>query len=105
MRYVRCAPCVISIVSAMGWHLMTGCGPMTYTLDAGEAERVVAQAREENASYFDPYDLYFAEAQLDKAHEEAAQGRYEDAIHALAVALSHGRRALTRSVQSGLSRQ
>ena len=82
-----------------------GCGPVTYTVDSLEAERVVARARAENAVYFAPYDLYFAEAHLDKAHEEAAQGRYEDAIHAVAVALRHGRRALTRSAQPGLSNQ
>ncbi|MEY4577392.1 MAG: hypothetical protein RL701_2095 [Pseudomonadota bacterium] len=82
---------------------MVACGPVTYTLDIGEAERVVAEARAENASYFAPYDLYFAEAHLEKAHEEAAQGHYEDALHAAAVALTHGRRALTRSAQPGPS--
>jgi len=44
-----------------------GCGPVTYTVDSLEAERVVARARAENAVYFAPYDLYFAEAHLDKA--------------------------------------
>lgn len=80
-----------------------GCGPVTYTLDVGEAERVVARARADNASYYAPYDLYFAQAHLDKAREEAAQGHYEDAIRAAAVALSHGRRALTRSALPGSS--
>lgn len=92
---------------AVGWLWIAlaaaGCGPITYTVDIVEAERVVTRARAENAVYFAPYDLYFAEAHLEKAHEEAAQGRYEDAIQAVAVALSHGRRALTRSAQPGLS--
>lgn len=98
-RWIRC------LLAVGSWHLAVGCGPMTYNLDAGEAERVVSLAREENASYFAPYDLYFAEAHLAKAREEAAQGRYEDAIHALSVARKHGQRALDRSVQSGLSRR
>jgi hypothetical protein len=76
---------------------------VTYSWDVGEAERVVALARAENAGYFAPYDLYFAEAHLDKAHEEAAQGNYEAAIRYVAVAVGHGRRALTRSAQPGLS--
>jgi Domain of unknown function (DUF4398) len=82
---------------------LVGCGPITYSIDIVEAEHVVAAARDENASYYAPYDLYFAEAQLDEAHEEAAEGQYEDAIHAVAVALLHGRRALTRSAQPGVS--
>ena len=90
-------------LGALGICVAAGCGPVTYSLDVGEAERVVASARAENAAYFAPYDLYFAEAHLDKAHEEAAQGQYEDAIHAVAVALRHGKRALTRSAQPGLS--
>lgn len=88
---------------SLAFCLLAACGPVTYTLDVNEAERVVTRARAENASYFAPYDLYFAEAHLAKAHEEAAQGRYEDAIHAAGVALSHGRRALTRSAQPGPS--
>jgi hypothetical protein len=74
-------------------------------MDVGEAERIVASARAENAAYFAPYDLSFAEAHLDKAHDQAARGQYEDAIDALAVALLHGRRALTRSAQPGLTNQ
>jgi len=77
------------------------CGPVTYSLDASPAERVVAAARAENASYYAPYELYFAEAHLAKAHEEAAEGQYEDAIEALAVAEAYGREALNRSAQPG----
>ena len=35
------------------------------------------------------------------AHDEAAAGQYEDAIHAATLALDYGRRALTRSAQPG----
>jgi Domain of unknown function (DUF4398) len=101
MRYQRVLSCFLPSLLASG--LLAACGPVTYTLDVTDAERVVARARAENAGYYAPYDLYFAEAHLDKAREEAAQGRYEDAIRAAAVALSHGRRALTRSAQPGPS--
>jgi hypothetical protein len=81
-----------------------GCGPVTYTIDVSKAERVLEAARAENAAYYAPYDLQFAEAQLDEAHEEAAGGQYEDAIHAATLALDYGRRALTRSAQPGSTR-
>jgi hypothetical protein len=92
------------LVSAARATLILGtcaCGPVTYSLDVAGAERVVAAARAENASYYAPYELQFAEAHLAKAHEEAAQGQYEDAINALAVAEAYGRQALTRSAQPG----
>ena len=81
--------------------VLCGCGPVTFAIDARGTERVVAQARSENASYHAPYELAFAEAYLNKANEEAAQGAYEEAIQALAVAEAYGRRALTRSAQPG----
>jgi hypothetical protein len=91
------------VLSAASLVVSAGCGPITYSLNSVEAERVVAAARAENAGYFAPYDLYFAEAHLDKAHEDAAKGQYEDAVHEMDVALSYGRRALTRSAQPGSS--
>jgi hypothetical protein len=84
--------------------VLSGCGPVRYGLEIATAERVVAAARTENASYYAPYELYFAEAHLAKAHEEAAEGQYEDAINALTVAVAYGRRALTRSAQPGAFR-
>ena len=103
MAFLSVLSCHSLVLASLGLCVAAGCGPVTYSLDVGEAERVVASARAENAAYFAPYDLYFAEAHLDKAHEEAAQAHYEDAIHAVAVALRYGRRALTRSAQPGLS--
>jgi hypothetical protein len=78
-----------------------GCGPVTYTLEVDKAERVVEAARAENAAYYAPYELQFAEAHLDQAHEQAAQAEYEDAILAVRVAQTYGLRALTRSAQPG----
>jgi hypothetical protein len=80
---------------------VSGCGPVTYGLEISKAERVVEEARAENAAYYAPYELHYAQAHLDEAHEEAARAEYEDAIRAVRVALNYGRRALTRSAQPG----
>ena len=106
MAFRAVPACFLPLPPLLLWALLllvaSGCGPITYTVDATSAERVVEQARAENASYYAPYELTFAEAYLTKAHEEAAQGEYEDAVHALSVAKAYGRRALTRSAQPGL---
>lgn len=78
-----------------------GCGPVSYALDSRTAEAIVAQARAENADYYAPFELYFAEAQLAKAREEAAEGHYEDALQMVSVAEAYGRRALERSARPG----
>jgi hypothetical protein len=93
--------CLSLVLWVVGGGVFAGCGPVAYSLDSASVERVVSAARAENAGYYAPYDLYFAEAHLDKAHEEAAQGHYEDAIHALVVARTYGKRALARSAQPG----
>jgi hypothetical protein len=74
-----------------------GCGPVSYTIDAGATERMLAAARASNASYHAPYELWFAEACLTKAREEASQGAYEDALRLLEIASAYGKRALERS--------
>src|SRR5688572_14865162 len=81
--------------------LLSACGPVTYALDVHTAQDIVAQARAENADYYAPYELHFAEAQLVKAREEAAEGHYEDALHMVGVAEAYGRRALERSARPG----
>ena len=77
------------------------CGPVTYAIDARSAEDIVTKARAEYADYYAPYELHFAEAQLAKAREEAAQGHYEDALDMVSVAEAYGRRALERSARPG----
>jgi hypothetical protein len=101
MALQEVASCWLVLPVAAVLCIATGCGPLTYTLDATRAERLVAQARADNASYYAPYELSYAEAYLAKAHEEAAEGEYEDALNALTVATAYGRRALTRSTQPG----
>ena len=90
---------VVLIQALLGW--LCGCGPVTYALDASSAEKIVAQARAENADYYAPYELYFAEAQLAKAREEASEGHYEDALEMVSTAEAYGRRALERSARPG----
>jgi hypothetical protein len=77
------------------------CGPVSYTVEAGNAERGVAAARAGNAAYYAAYELYFAEAELSKAREEAAQGAYEDAIHLVQVAQAYAKRALDLGSRQG----
>lgn len=94
--------CAISVVSLIGLMSATSaCGPVTYAVDVHSAETIVAKARGENADYYAPYELYFAEAQLAKAREEAAEGHYEDALEMVSVAEAYGRRALERSARPG----
>jgi|SRR4051812_2113363 hypothetical protein len=90
---------VVSLTSLM--TVAAGCGPVTYAVDVHSAETIVAKARAENADYYAPYELYFAEAQLVKAREEAAEGHYEDALEMVSVAEAYGRRALERSARPG----
>ena len=90
MLALICVPC-----------LLGACGPVTYAVDSHSAETIVAKARAENADYYAPYELYFAEAQLAKAREEAAEGHYEDALQMVSVAEAYGRRALERSARPG----
>ncbi|HKU39119.1 MAG TPA: DUF4398 domain-containing protein [Polyangiales bacterium] len=80
---------------------LCACGPVTYAIDARAAQKIVEQARAENADYYAPYELYFAEAQLAKAREEAAEGHYEDALQMVGTAEAYGRRALERSARPG----
>jgi hypothetical protein len=87
------------MILLLGW--LCACGPVTYALDASSAEKIVTQARAENADYYAPYELYFAEAQLAKAREEAAEGHYEDALQMVSTAEAYGRRALERSARPG----
>jgi len=94
---VRLACGVAACLGGLGG---SACGPMTSAVDIRAVEHLLSSARAHNAGLFAPYDLYFAEAQLDKANEEAAQGHYEDALRALRAARLHGQRALSVSTQA-----
>jgi hypothetical protein len=98
---VRRTPSWREVIGCLLIVSISACGPVTYALDARSAESIVARARAENADYYSPYELYFAEAQLAKAREEAAEGHYQDALDMVSVAEAYGRRALERSARPG----
>jgi hypothetical protein len=72
----------------------SGCGPVTYTSSIHAAEQKLAQAREENARWYAPYEYYFAEAHLQQSERLAAESAYEDAIRYAKVAEDFSGRAL-----------
>jgi hypothetical protein len=80
---------------------LCACGPVSYTIDIASAEHSVSDARADNAGYYAPYELSFAEAHLEKAHEEAARGHYEDAIALAQLAETYAKRARELSGQQG----
>lgn len=99
-RRFALAPLTTIVVGTLVGTLV-GCGPVSYVIDMRSAEDIVSEARAENADYYAPYELHFAEAQLTKAREEAAEGHFEDALEMVSVAKSYGRRALERSARPG----
>ena len=79
---------------------LLGCGPALYVSDLLDAEETLEEARAANARFHAPYEYHAADAYLEKAREEAAEGHYEDAIR-FAQSSSHlSRRALQISEAS-----
>jgi hypothetical protein len=70
--------------------LVAGCNPILYTMNVGSAARTVEEARLAEAPDNAPYEYYLAEAYLDKAREEAAEGQYQDARRFASVAEENG---------------
>lgn len=73
--------------------LATGCNPMLYAMNVGSASRSVEEARLAEAPDNAPYEYYLADAYLDKAREEAAEGQYQDARRFASVAEENGVKA------------
>ncbi len=97
MRIAIPGPRSFRVLALSSVLMLAACGPVSYTVDVARAERTVAAARAGNATYYAPYELYFAETYLAKAREEAAEGAYEDALHLIEIATAYGKRALERS--------
>ena len=72
----------------------SGCGPMLYTSAMNKAEDALVVARENNAHWYAPYEYQYAQANLDKAYEEASHAEYEDAVKFARAALDYAGRAL-----------
>lgn len=71
-----------------------GCGPVLYESAVNKAEGALISARENNAHWYAPYEYHYAQANLDKAYEEASHAEYEDAVKFARAALDYAGRAL-----------
>jgi hypothetical protein len=71
-----------------------GCGPVLYQSAVSKAEGALISARENNAHWYAPYEYHYAQANLDKAYEEASHAEYEDAVSFAKAAQDYAGRAL-----------
>jgi hypothetical protein len=69
---------VVGLVAAV--VSLAACGPSLYTFNIIPASQAVEQARQANAAEHAPYEYFYAQSNLDKAREEAAEANYQDAI-------------------------
>ncbi len=74
--------------------LTTGCNPILYTMHAGSASSAVEEVRLANGAENAPYEYYMADAYLNKAREEAAEGQYQDARRFASVSEENGVKGL-----------
>lgn len=72
----------------------SGCGPVMYQSAVSQAEGALVSARENNAHWYAPYEYHYAQANLDKAYEEASHAEYEDAVNLAKAAQDYAGRAL-----------
>jgi len=72
----------------------SGCGPVMYQAAVSKAEGALVSARENNAHWYAPYEYHYAQANLDKAYEEASHAEYEDAVNFAKAAKDYAGRAL-----------
>lgn len=72
----------------------SGCGPVLYQSAVSKAEGALVSARENNAHWYAPYEYHYAQANLDKAYEEASRAEYEDAMNFAKAAQDYAGRAL-----------
>ena len=89
MRSARRVLGVVLAALALG-----ACGPVIYTSAVNKAESALVDARENNAHWYAPYEYHYAQANLDKAYEEASRAEYEDAVKLARAALDYAGRAL-----------
>ena len=81
-----------------GWLLAfcgfgLGCAPTIYSVHVLPAARAVSQAQEAGAATHAPYELYYAQAYLEQAREDAGESAYQDAIRNAKVAEEFGVKA------------
>lgn len=85
--------------------LAMGCGPAMYLADVGDAEDQLKAAEERNARTFAAYEFYSAEVYLEKAHEEASEGHYEEAVRFARNAREFAQQAERRAAKPGSERR
>jgi multidrug efflux pump subunit AcrA (membrane-fusion protein) len=88
-RYVK-----VAAVALLALCAASGCGPVIYTSAVNKAEAALIVARENNAHWYAPYEYHYAQANLEKAYEEASHAQYEDAVKLARAALDYASRAL-----------
>lgn len=71
---------VVVVLVAGAISFLVACGPSLYTFNIIPASQAVEQARQANAAEHAPYEYFYAQENLDKAREEAAEANYQDAI-------------------------
>ena len=75
-----------------------GCAPLRANGGIADARERIAQARSVRAAQRAPYEFALAEAYLDKAREEDAEGEHEDAIALASRSLQMADRALALAI-------
>lgn len=70
---------------------LSACGPTLYSMEISTAVRVVAQAEQARGAELSPFEFHYAELNLEKAKEEAAEASYEDAVRFARVASKYGK--------------
>lgn len=84
---------VILVAIAAMVTSLAACGPALFTFNSIPASQAVEQARQANAAEHAPYEYFYAQSNLDKANEEAAQANYQDAIRFAERAAEFGSKA------------
>ena len=79
---------------AAGALLVSGCGPVWYTINVNGAAQAVEEARQAGAPQFAPYEYHFALEHLNKAREFANEAEYQNAANMASEAEEYGNRAL-----------
>lgn len=83
-----------AVAAALACIGASACGPVLYTSAMNKAEDALVVARENNAHWYAPYEYHYAQANLEKAYEEASHAEYEDAVKFSRAALDYAGRAL-----------
>lgn len=85
------------LAGALSLAMLPGCGATLYYVDVIAAGSIVNEAEQAGAPEHAAYDYWLAREYLEKAHEEAAEASYEDAIRFAQQARHHAEQARDRT--------